>query len=901
MITVSIAGVDKSTFIDWQGFSIDQRVTSQVDTATFRIKKYGTKNYAPSIGDEVIVSDGGTEVFGGSVVRVDQALDAAGLSYLDVTAVSHERTLDRFLVSREIQDRNAAYIINTIIDDYVNRYKKQIADMEPSETWATDDGTVAMNTTNGEFVYGTRSVKLTAVAGGTATGRYEFGGAMDLTKFDDGTASVASDLITFWYHVDAPTRFASVRICLCSDAGASYANYYLATISAAPRQGWNQGVIPKSAFVATGSPSFSSIRKVQARVTASASGTVNVSVDDIRMVQAATAFTQKNVVDAGAPFLGSVKFNYEQVSQAIKAVAEAVGNDWYVDPDRDIHFYQGATEPAPFSLTDTSQNFDWRSLKISSDSSTIKNQVYVRGGEYEGNASDFDVEADGIALNYRSPYRLKNVTVSVAAVSKTVGVDNIDDPASFDCLYNFQEKTLKFKSATKPSAGQTVRMHGNPMIPVIIKKSDATSIAAHGVYEFAIIDKSITTQQGGRDRASAEIQNYRDSLTEGGFRTTTPGLRAGQMIAINVSALGVNETYIINSVKFSARSPTDFAYDVQLVSTRSFGIIEYLLGLLRSERKQIIINDNEVVDLVQDITEQVAAGDAWTQATTNAQTDTVTPSDSETHQLDHGTVFVYAPYNHASFSDTKRAFILDGSPLGSSATFLPSDLSGLQMWLETDYGVTNDGSGKCSQILDRSANGYVITQTTSAKRPAIDTSHVDAPFDILDFDGTNDCMSHPSFHLTGAQTWFIVWKNDVNAAVDHPLVGSKGSTLTIINQINYAGYGPYTFEIDYTTGTTVGVFESSPTTPQKLTITYAGSSPSTAGSYAARKNGTAKTVSSGAVTDTGAGWATGFFIGTRPSELYFLNGKIFAILAYNRVLNSTEIANVESYLSRWGV
>lgn len=661
-MTVLINGVDKTSGIDWQSFQVEQQLTNQIDTVSFKILKHANKTYTPTLGDSVLISDSAVEIFGGSIVTIQNSVEAGVLTVLDINAVSHERTLDRYLAIREIINKTPRYIINTLVDEFVNKITKEIDLGESTETWVTEDGTVAANTTNGQFLQGDQSRKMTATAGSTATARRET--TLDLTAFSDTSAATTADKITLWYYVDNIANFGSLRLQFVSDAGATYTNYYEYTISTTPVVGFNQAVILKSAFSAVGSPNWNDIKKRQYRVTASASGTVNVSVDDIRLVKATTAFTQQNVQDVDSQFLGSVKFNYEQITQCFVQIAEAIGCDWYVDPDRDIHFFAPLTEPASFALNDTSANFIWDSLKINTDTTTIKNTIYIRGGEYQGSATDYNQTADGNALNFRSPFRLKNIVVTVAAGAKTVGVDNLDDPTSFDCLYNFNEKTLKFKTATKPTVGQIVHMNGNPMIPVIVKKGDPTSIAANGVYEFLVIDKSIQTLQGGRDRATSELRAYRDNLVEGEFTTDTAGLRAGQTISINITARGIADDYIIKSVVFRTKSPTAFFYDVKLVSTRSFGIIEYLLNLIRNDRKQIILNDNEVIDLVQGIDELVTITDVWTQGDTNTQTETLTLGEVLNNDLDHGTIFVLGPYTPANFADTKRPFILNGSPLG---------------------------------------------------------------------------------------------------------------------------------------------------------------------------------------------------------------------------------------------
>jgi len=660
-LVVTIGGVDKSDQIEWESLSVEQVKTSQIDTCNFRLKKYAGKTYAPAIGDSILVQDGATSIFGGIIVKIDNSIEAGLLTRLSVQCVSYEKQLDRYLAVREFTSVSARYILNALLNEFANQPAKEIDLGESGETWTGEDGTIAANTTSGQFIEGSQSQKFTATVSSTATARRET--TLDLTLFSDATASTTSDKIKVYAYVDTIANLSSIRLRFVSDAGATYTNYYETTIAVASLvAGWNEIIVAKSAFTSSGSPNWNDIKKRQYRVTASASGTVNVSIDDCRLIKS-DAFTMGSVQDADLPTIGSVKFNYESVSSAIKQVAEMIGCDWYIDPVRVLHFFAPLTESAPFGLTDTSANFVWDSLNVSQDSATVKNQIYVRGGEYQGTSTDFEVEADGIALNYRSPYRIKNLSVTVATVSKTVGVDNLADPASYDCLYNFMEKTLKFKAATIPTAGQTIKMTGNPMIPVIIKKGDASSIASHGIYEFLILDKTILTQQGARDRASAELTAYRDTLLEGSFTTDTAGLRAGQTISIAITARGISDTYIIQSVYFRTKSPTEFIYDVRIVSTRSFGVIEYLLGLLRDSKKQIVMNDDEVIDEVQSIDETATVTDVWTQGSTNAQTETITLGEAEQDELDHGTIFVLTPYVFTGFADTKRPFIFDGSLL----------------------------------------------------------------------------------------------------------------------------------------------------------------------------------------------------------------------------------------------
>jgi hypothetical protein len=487
-ITINIGGSDKSSEIDWESLSVEQQLTSQVDSCYFNLKVHAGKTYRPAVGDAVLVYDGAVSIFGGTITRIDDMVEAGLLTRLTVRCVSHEHTLDRYLVSHEFATKTPRYILNAILDDFVNQPGKEIDLMEATESWTTEDGAAAGDTTQGEYIEGNRSLKLTATASNTATVRRET--TLDLTTFSDGSASVVGDYIKVYFYLPSSTDYnnlSKIRIRFGSDAAAVYTNYFeyefnntalTPGIYADLTSGWFEKLIAKSAFTSVGAPDWSDIKKRQYRITAKASGTSNVVIDDARLISNTRAFFGGGISPDADERYFDLKFNYEQASQAIKQMAEACGCDWYIDPTRELYFFAPETIPAPYSLIDSSANFLWNSLRFNSDSSTIKNTIIVRGGEYQGSSTTYSVVADGAIKAIRSPYRLKNVTVTLGGAAQTVGIDNIDDPASYNCLYNYQEKTLKF--TVTPGAGVTVAITGNPMIPVIIKRSDSTSVAANG-------------------------------------------------------------------------------------------------------------------------------------------------------------------------------------------------------------------------------------------------------------------------------------------------------------------------------------------------------------------------------------------------------------------------------------
>jgi len=623
-VSVLVNNVDKTTSIDWRSLRVTQVLTSQPDNCRFSVRQHGAVGFVPAVNDEILVMDGGTAVFGGIVIRVHKQTPTPGATEYSVEAVSYERALDRYLVVASFESKSARFIINNIVADYVNTYKKVIASGESTETWTDEAGTSTADTTN--FLYGSRSRKLSPAPSTTSLSRYQ-PSTLDLTKFDNNFSSDTSDQIGFWVFVENIGYVSSIALRLGNETGGTYTNYFEKSVASTDLvTGWNYLHFAKSAFTSTGSPSWSAVTVVRLSVTANSNGTANVSFDDVRLIDE-KAFTQEDV--NADVLINYAKFNYENPSECIRQMSEQTGYDWYVDENRSIHFFPPETITAPFSLDDTTGNHIWGTLELSDDISGLRNQIYVRGGEYLGSSQSEDLspQVNGTNKILKLGYRYNTLSVTDNAVPITIGIDNIDDPASYTALYNFDEKVLKFLVA--PTAGHTIIATGYPYIPVIVKKRDAASIASFGVFEHRIIDKTINTLAGARQRAQAELETYRDTLNEGSFQTLKSGLHTGQQITIDCTLAGVDNTYLINKLTMTMNSPTAPKYTVGLVSTRAYGMIEFLLGLLRKDAKAIEIGTDEVLDLVETIEEVVPLTSVDSAITSSAQSDAETATGTE--------------------------------------------------------------------------------------------------------------------------------------------------------------------------------------------------------------------------------------------------------------------------------
>ena len=114
-----------------------------------------------------------------------------------------------------------------------------------------------------------------------------------------------------------------------------------------------------------------------------------------------SGFTYNNVSDG--PTISEIAFNYIQVSEALTKIAEICGYEWYVDYDKDIHFFDRNTYPAPFQLDDNQT--DYKDLIINTDISQLRNRIFVKSSGYKDPYFSDVFIGDGVATSWTCTYK----------------------------------------------------------------------------------------------------------------------------------------------------------------------------------------------------------------------------------------------------------------------------------------------------------------------------------------------------------------------------------------------------------------------------------------------------------------------------------------------------------------
>ena len=347
---------------------------------------------------------------------------------------------------------------------------------------------------------------------------------------------------------------------------------------------------------------------------------------------AGAGFTTVNVQEGGF-LVSTIQFNYEQVDKAIEALASQIGWDWYIDPNKDVHFffagnYLDTSEdyPAPFNIDDTSGNLDYESLDVDVDISNMKNSIYVVGGTYAKTfqiggptgtyppVDNYTSVAGTLVYPLAYPYDQSTMTVTLAGTAQSIGTDNSTDPTTVEVLYNDTNYFLRFTS--DPGAGKAIVVQGNARIPIVAHVTNAAAIAEFGEIQDAIIDSSITSVQEAQERGTSEIVQFGHPVYDVKFTSISPlanKLYIGQTIMLNSASYGIsNYPLIIKRIECVPRNGYLMEFEVEAIGSDTVTYTDMMLYLLQQQNANTPTASNVVLQVILDVQESLIISDTIT-------------------------------------------------------------------------------------------------------------------------------------------------------------------------------------------------------------------------------------------------------------------------------------------------
>ncbi len=337
--------------------------------------------------------------------------------------------------------------------------------------------------------------------------------------------------------------------------------------------------------------------------------------DIVATALAGEGITTTNVQDG--PVVTKILFNYCTATDAFNELAELAGFGWYVDFDKDLHFFDRATNAAPFNITDALNNA--RAVKVSRPKDRYRNRQFVRGSNA---LSDYRTETfagDGSRREFFVTFPMQTVpTVKVNGIVKTVGIRGIDSGKDWYWSQG-SDAISQDTSGAVLRAGDTLTVIYRFLYPVLLVKEDSTQISARqaveggtGVYEDLEEDSSVEDFTTAETLSLARLRQYGVIPTVVTYETDNDGLRSGQLQTIQIAKHNLNGSFLIESVSVKDISGKFLRYEVKAVSgERIGGWVDFFKSLIRGKEK-LSRRENEVVTLLREQTDAITCADSLT-------------------------------------------------------------------------------------------------------------------------------------------------------------------------------------------------------------------------------------------------------------------------------------------------
>lgn len=371
------------------------------------------------------------------------------------------------------------------------------------------------------------------------------------------------------------------------------------------------------------------------RVVYSCAATSNDAIADRRLVAAAydaqpfatiigdlvTSVLASDGVTVGTIESGptiTITFNYKYANECLNELCDLAGKTWWIDQDNALQVRSRASLTAPFTLTDAAPNCE--SIKISRPSTTYRNLQYIRAATDLTTSRTESFKGDGATKTFLLGYPVGAVptAITVDSVAKTLGIRSVD--TGLDWYWNKDSNEItQDDGATALTSSNTLAVTYRGAFPILVsaRREDAISTrraitGGSGLVEMIEDDTNIDTGVAALDKASAYLARYGQIDVVLTILTEKPGLRAGHLLPVTLSAHDLNGEFLVESVRASERTyrGDKLLYEVRALSGVGVGGWLRFYQTLLAARRSFVVRDNEVLLILRTALDALTLGDS---------------------------------------------------------------------------------------------------------------------------------------------------------------------------------------------------------------------------------------------------------------------------------------------------
>jgi hypothetical protein len=261
------------------------------------------------------------------------------------------------------------------------------------------------------------------------------------------------------------------------------------------------------------------------------------------------------------PALPAMSFDIAQVSDVLKALADATGYVWRIDYDKKLRMWSPGDLAAPFDIDQSDVPPKWGGdVEIETIlGDTYANRVVIKSNPVNAVQHTETFTGDGVADSVTLEYTLTKAYgyVTYDGIFQTLRFPGDADAASW--TYDASDNSLT-RTSGPIGAGKILSITFDGTFTASATAEDAGEIAAHGLYEHVERRSDITTKAAAQsiaDSVLAQLLAAGEQTITYTTRYSAPTLRAGQLQNIVAPARDVSGDFIIRDIRlFTETNPT---------------------------------------------------------------------------------------------------------------------------------------------------------------------------------------------------------------------------------------------------------------------------------------------------------------------------------------------------------
>ena len=348
--------------------------------------------------------------------------------------------------------------------------------------------------------------------------------------------------------------------------------------------------------------------------------------DLISKYLATDGITNTGVIDG--PTISSFVVNRITVKDAFDQLSALTGYGWTIDGAGVCYFNARETIIAPFVVDSTTVKCTKLTVRYSRDQ--YRNRQYVAGGTDLTTSRTDSFVGDSTRKTFTTQFPVaKAPTVTVNGVSKTIGIGGLD--TGKDWYWNESANQISQDSgATSLTSGQTLAVTYQGYFPVLALAQDDAAIAARkaieggsGIYDNRVDQPSLNSAAMAMSTAAALIARFNAAPKLVMTFTQLDGLRAGQLLTVNRSDVGIAGEYLITSISGTcAYEDNADSWTFTVTATEGSAVggwTEFFIALAAATRTDLA-SANQVLQFLRTQTEPVTLGDSVVASTSAPET-----------------------------------------------------------------------------------------------------------------------------------------------------------------------------------------------------------------------------------------------------------------------------------------